>query len=106
MDLSQLSITELRDLQSKVQQAIAEQQNQAIARARVQIMTIAEQAGLPLRKLLQFGSKPVGAPRGKVAVKYRHPDHPMLHWTGRGRQPQWISAWLAESGNTLEMLRV
>ena len=72
----------------------------------MQIIKIAEQAGLPLRNLLQFGGKPVGAPRGKVAVKFRHPDHPMLFWTGRGIQPKWVSIWLAESGHTLAMLRV
>ena len=33
-----------------------------------------------------------------VAAKYRHPSNPKLVWSGRGRQPKWLAAWLAEDG--------
>lgn len=39
-----------------------------------------------------------------VAVAYRHPENHELTWSGRGRQPKWVEAWLAQEGKTLEQL--
>ena len=33
-------------------------------------------------------------------VRYRHPHIPGLTWTGKGKKPQWVTAWLAD-GNPL-----
>ena len=35
---------------------------------------------------------------------YVHPDNPDLTWTGRGRQPKWVTQFLASEGLTLDML--
>src|SRR3954454_4457494 len=43
--------------------------------------------------------------RGKVAPKYRNPDNPAETWTGRGRQPRWVQAALAQ-GRTLAELSI
>lgn len=32
--------------------------------------------------------------KGKVAVRYRHPDDSQLCWTGRGMKPNWVKGWL------------
>ena len=47
------------------------------------------------------------APRQKTAVliKYRHPTEPMLTWTGRGKKPRWIEAYITQGG-TIEDLVV
>lgn len=37
-------------------------------------------------------------------VRYVHPENADLTWTGRGRQPKWVTGWLASESNTLEML--
>ncbi len=34
--------------------------------------------------------------RAKVAPTYRNPDNPAETWTGRGRQPRWVQAALAQ----------
>lgn len=39
-----------------------------------------------------------GAPRGKVPPKYRNPNKASETWTGRGRQPKWVEAFLAGGG--------
>ena len=34
-----------------------------------------------------------------VAAKYRHPANQRLTWSGRGRQPRWVTAWVSEGAN-------
>src|SRR5512132_3756196 len=43
--------------------------------------------------------------RAKVLPKYRNPDNPDEAWSGRGRQPKWVQAALAE-GQTLDDLAI
>lgn len=33
---------------------------------------------------------------GKVPPKYRNPDNPAETWTGRGKQPRWMAALVAQ----------
>lgn len=53
--------------------------------------------------LIERDEKPSQAQR--PAVMYVHPDEASLAWTGRGRKPKWVEAWLATEGNTLDMLK-
>lgn len=32
-------------------------------------------------------------------VKYRHPENSELEWSGKGRQPKWVEAYLANGGS-------
>ena len=42
-----------------------------------------------------------------VSAKYRHPVDQQLVWSGRGRQPRWITAWVSEGeGRKLENLLI
>ncbi len=102
MDLSELSISELQSLQNKINQEIKKRQKEKIAQAREQIMSIALDAGLPLKDLISAPARGKGM---KVAVRYRHPADPSLQWTGRGHQPRWVREWIA-SGKTLDALRI
>lgn len=102
MDLSELSISELQALQNKISQEIKQRQKEKIAKAREQIMSIAQDAGLPLKELISTPGRGKGM---KVAVRYRHPSEPDLQWTGRGHQPRWVREWIA-SGKMLDALRV
>jgi DNA-binding protein H-NS len=38
-------------------------------------------------------------------VQYRNPNAPGQAWTGRGKQPKWVSEWV-QSGKSLDSLRV
>ena len=40
----------------------------------------------------------------KVKVKYRHPENAGLEWTGRGRKPKWVEAWVANGGSLDNLL--
>ena len=46
---------------------------------------------------------PQGRQRRSPPVKFRHPQQYDLTWTGRGKRPRWVMAWLAEGGRMEEL---
>jgi DNA-binding protein H-NS len=102
MDLSNLSVAELRALQAQVAKQLKAAAQQDIAKAREEIQVIAQHAGISLHELLKGG---VAKKTGKVAVQYRNPGNAEQQWTGRGRQPKWVKEWL-NAGQALDALRV
>lgn len=108
MDLSNLSLGDLRNLQEQVKQEMKKREVQEVQKAREQILAIAQSVGVPLKDLLASstrGTKTPGSGTGTVAVRYRNPDNSTQQWTGRGRQPKWVKEWV-ESGKSLDALRV
>jgi DNA-binding protein H-NS len=102
MDLSNMSLGELRNLQDAIKQEMKRREHQEVAKAREQILAIAQSVGVPLKDLIATGR---GSKAGTVAVRYRHPEHSSQQWTGRGRQPKWVKEWV-ESGKSIDALRV
>jgi DNA-binding protein H-NS len=107
MDLSGLSVTDLRAMQEQVKQELKKREHEEVAKAREQIMAIAQSVGIPLKELIggQVRAKTSGTVPVKVAIRYRHPSDASLKWTGRGRQPKWVKDWVT-SGQSLDALRV
>jgi DNA-binding protein H-NS len=105
MDLSGLSMVELRVLDVQLKGEIKRREQEDMIKAREQIMAIANSVGIPLKDLLGITAAPMRIKSGAVAVRYRHPMNPSLQWTGRGRQPKWVAAWEAEH-KSLDGLRV
>lgn len=107
MDLSSLSVKDLRVLQEQVKQEIKKREYDDVIKAREQIMAIAQSVGIPLKELMagQGRAAKSGIVVAKVAVRYRHPTDVSLQWTGRGRQPKWVQEWLT-SGQSLDALKV
>jgi ParB/RepB/Spo0J family partition protein len=54
---------------------------------------------------LQDEVEPVIVKTPSPAVRYRNPQDPGQAWTGRGRQPKWVSDWIG-AGKSLETLQV
>jgi DNA-binding protein H-NS len=102
MELSNLSLAELRNLQDKVKQEMKKREQRDLVKAREQIMAIAQSVGIPLKELIATN---IRVKTGTVAVRYRHPDDASQQWTGRGRQPKWVKEWV-ESGKSIDLLRV
>lgn len=102
MDLSNMSLIELRNLQEQIKQETKKREQQDLTRAREQILAIAQGIGIPLKELIEGASR---AKTGSVAVRYRNPDDAAQQWTGRGRQPKWVKEWL-EAHKSLDLLRV
>ena len=104
MNLSNLSSSELRNLQEQIKRELKQREGMDKQKAREQILAIAQQAGVPLRELLAGfpGTRNKG---GKVAARYRNPATAAEQWTGRGRQPKWVKEWV-DGGKPLDGLRI
>ena len=102
MDLSNMSVGDLRNLQDQIKQEMKKREHQEMAVAREQIQAIAQRVGVPLKELIGGA---IRAKTGTVAVRYRHPDNAAQQWTGRGRQPKWVKEWV-DGGKSIDKLRV
>lgn len=102
MDLSKLSMAELKDLLEKAKHEEKSRAKSEVEAARNEIYAIAQRLGLPLKDLIGTGIRKT---TGKVAVQYRNPTDSSQEWTGRGRQPNWVKELLA-SGKDLSSARV
>lgn len=104
MDLSSLTVAQLRDLQQQIPAELKRREAQDKANILNEVRAFAKARGFALEDLVGKETK-IKAPTGKVKVKYRHPENAMLEWTGRGRQPKWVAAWL-DNGGALDSLTV
>lgn len=96
MNLSTLTLQQLRQLQNDLATEIKIREQSKINEARQKILELAQQAGVSLQDLLGTPAVRSSKPSKPVAVKYRHPNNPALQWTGRGRAPSWVKEWEAE----------
>ena len=101
-DISNLSVEELKRLQAEAEALIASKKDQAVEDAYQQILDIADNVGLSIEQILEFGaSKRKKSTRKSVEPRYRSKKNSADTWTGRGKQPRWLVAEL-ESGAKLE----
>jgi DNA-binding protein H-NS len=104
MDLSSMTVAELRALQQQIPVELKRREAQEKVNILSEVRAFAKARGYALEELVAREAK-IRATGGKVKVKYRHPKDATLEWTGRGRQPRWVGAWLAQGG-TLDSLAV
>lgn len=106
MELSSLSVAQLRDLQQQIPAEL--KRREALDKEVVlnEVRAFAKARGYAVEDLLgrETKVKSVSVVK-KVKVKYRHPQDASLEWTGRGRTPKWVEAWVA-NGSSLDGLLV
>ena len=118
VDLSGLSPKELASLISqapKRQTLIAKRT--PVSKVRSRILKFAKSEGYSIEELFgpavaapsrgRAGRKtsPVaGRKLGKVPAKYRNPANSKETWSGRGKQPRWLAAYVAEGRKPEEFL--
>tara|TARA_Y200000002_G_scaffold326617_1_gene289283 strand:+ start:54 stop:437 length:384 start_codon:yes stop_codon:yes gene_type:complete len=110
--LSALNLKELESLQKKIQNEIKKRHSKTQEEGLKKIKLIVTEYGLSARELKNLSivksrkikSKP-GKKRGPVAPKYRDPSNSANTWTGRGRQPKWVEAFLS-SGGRLDQITI
>lgn len=106
MDLSNLSVIQLRELQQQIPQELKRREAQDKINILNEVRAFAKARGYAIEDLIgkDVKVKTTGS-SGKVKVKYRHPSDASLEWTGRGRKPKWVEAWLA-GGASIDALLV
>ena len=120
VDITRILLSELLQLQEQLPVEI--QRRRSLERDRVmeELSALARARGFVLEDLI--GGKSISAAipeyaatlsselpvrrlRRSPPVKYRHPQQCDLTWTGRGKRPRWVMAWLAD-GKRIEELGV
>lgn len=101
INVDKLSLKELLDLENRVKKAIASAQSREKDEFLADIKAMAAKRGLSISEVLGSGKAGKGS---KVAIKYRNRDNPSETWTGRGRQPKWLSAALKKGAKVQDFL--
>lgn len=106
IDVSSLSVSQLEALAVQVQDEITRKKAQAKKSLIADMEKLAREAGVSLAELFEITAdkKPAKA-KSSVAAKYRNPNDASQTWSGRGRQPLWLAALIAE-GKRLEDLAI
>lgn len=89
-NLEELSLTELQQLQKRLEKAIATYEDRQRSEAIATLEAVAKEFGYSLSDLA--GVAPKRKPRGPAEAKYRHPEDPNITWSGLGRKPRWFLA--------------
>ncbi len=113
MNLSELSLKELKSLQNKVSKAILKSEKRKKSIAISELNRVAKASGYSLEDLLddkknhikKSSVKKSYMKKSKVPAKYANPADPAQTWTGRGRKPAWVNDFLT-SGKTLDDLMI
>ncbi|MEO8529722.1 MAG: H-NS histone family protein [Deltaproteobacteria bacterium] len=99
IDLSGMSLKELKAHLKLVEAAIANYNDKAMRDARLELEELAKKHGFSLSELASV--KKPRAKRAPSTVIYKNPKNPDQTWTGRGRKPLWVVGALS-SGKTLK----
>lgn len=103
-DLSNYSISQLRELEAQVTEELRTRHFLNISKAREQILHIARNVGLSDEDIVSIRA-PKSQQQRMAAIKYQNPANPSQQWSGRGRQPAWVKAWIA-SGKPIDETRI
>jgi DNA-binding protein H-NS len=119
IDINNLSAKELESLISQAKKRKTTlNRRKPITAVRKKLALQARNEGYTIAELFGNGSGPVREPRpagksaakksrrslGKVAPKYRNSENTSQTWSGRGKQPRWLSAYTDAGRNRDEFL--
>jgi len=104
MDLSTLSVAQLRDLQQQIPGELKRREKQEKSNLIKDVRDFVRARGFTMEDLRGEEGATKATAGTKVRIKYRHPQDGSLTWTGRGRKPKWVEAWLANGGNLDNLL--
>lgn len=103
MELSALTIPQLKDLLNQIPAEIKRREKAEKANLLKDLEKLASERGFSLSDVI--GGDVEKKAKGSVAIKFRSPSDLNLAWTGRGRQPKWVQEHIA-NGGTVEDLAV
>lgn len=108
-NLSIYTLPQLKQLTARIEREIAKRQSVTKSGLMKKLTKLAKESGLSLDDVLgnatpaptkarKVASKGTVARKEPLPIKYQHPSNRDLAWSGRGRRPQWVEAWLAQGG--------
>lgn len=108
-NLSSYTLPQLKQLGARITKEITRQESAGKASMLKKLQKMAREHGLSLDELVgasgetqtksaKAPAKAIPVARAPLPAKYRHPSNKNLAWSGRGRRPQWVEAWLANGG--------
>jgi DNA-binding protein H-NS len=100
IDINNLSLKELKDLQSQVAKAISSFEDRKRKEAIAELEEIARSKGFSLSDLAGL---PVSRKRSPAVAKYANPNDDSDTWSGRGRKPRWFNDALAAGKSPEDM---
>jgi DNA-binding protein H-NS len=92
-------LSELSELERSIPREIRRRKAEERQQVRREVEAFVKSRGFSLDDLQVGNGMPMRKRPGTLSPKYRHPQKPDLTWTGRGRKPKWVEAWLAEGGS-------
>jgi DNA-binding protein H-NS len=96
MDISALTILQLKDLLNQIPAEIKRREKTEKANLLKDLEQLAAERGFSLSDVIGDGVEKKA--KGTVAVKYRSASNASQTWTGRGRQPKWVQEHIANGG--------
>lgn len=102
INLDDMSLQELKSLQSRVAKAVSGYVDRKKKQALSDLEETAKKHGYTLSELTGVAGVRKRAP---VAPKYANPDDGSQTWSGRGRKPRWMEAAL-KNGKSLDDLTI
>lgn len=111
VNLDGMSVSELKELKTKIDGAIAKRLDADKAAALAKLKEVAAQSGFTLDELVKSSrggrsAAPVekSDKRSAVEPKYAHPENPSVTWTGRGKAPKWVVEYEDGGKNRSDLL--
>ena len=101
VDLSSLSIDELKLLSVDIDKEIQKRQQQNKKNVLSEMKQLAASIGMTVEQILESASQT----KAKGTPKFKNPSDPTQTWTGRGKRPGWLNDAL-QAGKTLDELRI
>nr|VFK25713.1 MAG: DNA-binding protein H-NS [Candidatus Kentron sp. MB]VFK29704.1 MAG: DNA-binding protein H-NS [Candidatus Kentron sp. MB]VFK74876.1 MAG: DNA-binding protein H-NS [Candidatus Kentron sp. MB] len=101
-DLSNVSFKDMIELRSDLEAVIEARRKEEKQKLLQEIRQLIVEKGFFIEEI--FGKSNL-IQKEQPTPKYRNPNDPSQQWSGRGRQPRWITGLLTE-GATLEDLLV
>lgn len=102
VDLEAMSLKELTDLEARVKKAILLMRDKERSDLRKKMAEMAGAHGFSVNEL--FGGRGVGKGKKPTGIaKYANPDDKSDTWTGRGRKPNWVLAFIKKGGKLADL---
>lgn len=100
-EFEKASIKELIEFKELADKVIEKKKAAALKEARKKMKELANEAGVSVEELVAGADEDESKKRKAVEPKYRNKSNPDQVWTGRGKQPRWLSTEI-ENGAKLE----